>query len=70
MSSTVSHANGDTSALTAAGSSSSSSGGSSASRCGIILGSGIILAIGSALRAAGDRLQLYVRILQNTAALL
>ena len=55
MSSTVSHANGDTSALTAAGSSSSSSGGSSASRCGIILGSGIILAIGSvgALRA-GD----------------
>lgn len=38
MSSTVSHANGDTSALTAAGSSSSSSsGGSSASRGAIIL---------------------------------
>ncbi len=47
MSSTVSHANGDTSALTAAGSSSSSSGGSDASRGGIILGCGIILAIGS-----------------------
>jgi hypothetical protein len=49
MSSTVSHANGDTSALTAAGSSSSSSGGSSASRCGIILAIGSV----GALRA-GD----------------
>ena len=63
MPSTVSHANGDTSALTAAGSSSSSSGGSSASRCGIILGSGIILAIGLIGLILGDRLH-YI---QNTA---